>query len=95
MISFEICVKGKPVTRFSAVRKRTETLDGVEFGIYEWASWKPGVDGELGEYTSAEVAHDPTDRVEELAYKILEDWANLRVQQAYANSPAGRKGSNG
>lgn len=100
MISFEICVNGKPVTKFSAVRVRTEVIDHVEMGVYGWTSWKPGPDagpdiGSLEEYTTSEVAHDPQGRVEELASLILQDWEALRIKRAFAASPAASYGKFG
>jgi hypothetical protein len=85
VISFEIKVNGKPVSKFGAIRVRTEVIDDVEMGIYGWTSWKPGPDdgpdiGHLEEYTTGEVAHDPHGRVEELASLILQDWEALRVK---------------
>lgn len=80
MMHFELCVNGKPVTKFSVLNKGPcPEIDYGKAHVYEWTSWRPNPDTqEIDQLTVSQVLHNIEDPIEELAFAVLTDWRRVR-----------------
>jgi hypothetical protein len=78
MMHFDLCVNGKPITKFSVGNIGPDDTF-PEMCRYDWTSYRPNPEtGEMDQFTNSEVIHNQDDGIEELAYNVLSDWRRLR-----------------